>query len=79
MLYKSLLVAALLTVALTACSKKEESAVALPPAVAAPTLPPPATPPVLPNAASAEMPAKPADQAGIVAPSAPAGENTSSR
>lgn len=79
MLYKSLLVAALLTVALTACGKKEESAVALPPAVAAPTLPPPATPPVLPNAASAEMPAKPADQADIVAPSAPAGENTSSR
>jgi hypothetical protein len=78
-MYKSLLVAALLTVALSACSKKEESAVALPPAVAAPSLPPPATPPVLPNAASAETPAKPADQVGVVTPGAPAGENSSSR
>jgi len=78
-MYKSLLVAALLTVALSACSKKEESAVALPPAVAAPTLPPPATPPVLPNAGSAETPAKPADQAGVVTHSAPSGENASSR
>lgn len=44
---KSLLVAALLAVALSACSKKEE-------AVA--TLPPPATPPALPAAAPAEAP-----------------------
>lgn len=46
---KSLLVAALLTVALTACGKKDEPVAALPPAVVAPSLPAPATPLSLPN------------------------------
>lgn len=72
---KSLLVAALLTVALTACGKKDESVAALPPAVAAPSLPAPATPPVLPNVSQEEA-AKPADSA---APSAPATESTPAR
>lgn len=72
---KSLLVAALLSVALTACAKKDESVAALPPAVAAPSLPAPATPPSLPNVAQEEA-AKPADS---VAPSAPVGENAPAR
>ncbi|NTV72410.1 MAG: hypothetical protein HGA71_20000 [Azonexaceae bacterium] len=72
---KSLLVAALLTVALTACGKKDESVAALPPAVAAPSLPTPATPPSLPNVAQEEA-AKPADSA---TPSTPAGENNAAR
>jgi hypothetical protein len=72
---KSLLVAALLTVALTACGKKDESVGALPPAVAAPSLPAPATPPALPNIAQDEA-AKPADGA---APTTPASENTPAR
>lgn len=72
---KSLLVAALLTVALTACGKKDESVAALPPAVAAPSLPAPATPPSLPNVGQ-EGAAKPADS---TTPSTPAGENTPAR
>lgn len=72
---KSLLVAALLTVALTACGKKDESVAALPPAVAAPSLPAPATAPSLPNVAQEEA-AKPADG---VAPSAPIGESSAAR
>lgn len=72
---KSLLVAALLSVALTACGKKDESVGALPPAVAAPSLPAPATLPALPNIAQEEA-TKPADS---TAPSSPAGENTPAR
>lgn len=72
---KSLLVAALLTVALTACGKKDEPVAALPPAVAAPSLPAPATPPSLPNVGQEEA-AKPADSAP---PSTPAGENAPAR
>jgi hypothetical protein len=72
---KSLLVAALLTVALTACGKKDEPVAALPPAVAAPSLPAPATPPALPNVAQ-EVAAKPADN---LAPSAPASESAAAR
>ena len=72
---KSLLVAALLTVALTACGKKDEPVAALPPAVVAPSLPAPATPPSLPNVGQEEA-AKPADS---TTPSAPAGENTPAR
>lgn len=64
---KSLLVAALLTVALTACGKKDEPVAALPPAVAAPSLPAPATPPSLPNLAQ-EQAATPADSVAARAP-----------
>ena len=70
---KSLLVAALLAVALTACNKKEE-------AVA--TLPAPATALALPNASSpveAPKPAEPASLPTPVAPAAPAGENTGTK
>lgn len=69
---KSLLVAALLAVALTACSKKEEAVAALPA---------PATAPALPNAASpveAPKPAEPASLPAPVAPAAPA-ENTGAK
>ncbi|PKO37685.1 MAG: hypothetical protein CVU33_11850 [Betaproteobacteria bacterium HGW-Betaproteobacteria-6] len=72
---KSLLVAALLAVALTACGKKDESVAALPPAVAAPSLPAPATPPVLPNIYKEET-AKPTDSA---APNVPASESAPAR
>ncbi|MFZ2974881.1 MAG: hypothetical protein WA049_19815 [Ferribacterium limneticum] len=72
---KSLLVATLLTVALTACGKKDESVAALPPAVVAPSLPAPATPPSLPNVGQEEA-AKPADSN---ASSVPAGENAPAR
>ncbi|MBS1143488.1 MAG: hypothetical protein H6R14_894 [Proteobacteria bacterium] len=71
---KSLLVAAMLTVALTACNKKEESVATLPPAVAAPSLPPPATAPVLPNAAVTEE-TKAAAAPAIATPATPATDN----
>jgi len=72
---KSLLVAALLAIALTACSKKEE-------AVA--TLPPPATAPALPNATGTVDATKPAEPAvapapANPAPTAPAGEPPAGR
>lgn len=54
---KSLLAAALLAIALTACNKKEEVAV---------SLPAPATAPALPPAA-----AKPVEAAGLAAPANP--------
>lgn len=64
---KSLLVAALLAVALSACSKKEE-------AVA--TLPPPATPPALPAAAPADAPPLTSLPAQDAAAPAPTGETS---
>lgn len=54
---RSLLVAALLAVALAACSKKEEATTALPAPAVAPTLPAAAEP--------APEPAKPADSATL--------------
>lgn len=67
---RTLLVAALLAVALTACSKKEEATTALPA---------PATPPALPTA-TVETPAdaaKPAEGATLTVPAEqkPAGES----
>lgn len=75
---KSLLVAALLAVALTACGKKEEVAA---------TLPPPAIAPALPNAASvadtnkaSETPLQPAvTETMPTIPSAPPAENAPAR
>jgi len=59
---KSLLAAALLAIALTACNKKEEVAV---------SLPAPATAPALPPAALPTEAAKPVEAAGLAAPANP--------
>ncbi len=75
---KSLLVAALLAVALTACGKKEEVAA---------TLPPPATAPALPNAASTVDTNKPpeatiqpvATESAPATPAIPTAESTPAR
>lgn len=70
---KSLLVAALLALALTACSKKEEAVAALPA---------PATAPALPNASSpveAPRPAEPTTLQAPAAPVTPSGENTTAK
>ena len=62
---RTLLVAALFAVALSACSKKEETATALPAPAVAPSLPA-ATPAEAPAAATDA--AKPADAAAPAAP-----------
>jgi hypothetical protein len=65
---RTLLVAALFAVALSACSKKEETATALPAPAVAPSLPA-ATPAEAPAApAAATDAAKPADAAAPAAP-----------
>lgn len=59
---KSLLAAALLAIALTACSKKEEVAA---------SLPAPATTPALPPATPPSEATKPVEAAGLAAPANP--------
>lgn len=64
---RTLLVAALFAVALSACSKKEETATALPAPAVAPSLPA-AAPAEAPAAPAAIDAAKPADAAAPAAP-----------
>lgn len=59
---KSLLVAVLLGIALTACGKKEEVTT---------LLPAPATAPALPSASLPSEAGKPAEAAGLAAPATP--------